>query len=106
MKLPVDQNAAVSFFWVGDLENPWREPMNFYGTSAANAKSHTVSVEHEPASRGIETWITASEMQTLIDKFEQAQPRWVDSKAVKAFGPWEKPKDGYHIHKLLKVHWL
>jgi hypothetical protein len=92
---PVDQHTAVSFFWFGDMESHWREPMNFYVTSGSDRKLHTVSVEHGPASRGVETWISASEMRTLITKLEQSQLGWEDSRTVAPLVPWQKRTDGH-----------
>jgi hypothetical protein len=79
---PIDRTTAVSFFWFGDMESHWRHPMNFYVASASDPRLHTVSVEHGLVSRGVETWITASEMQTLIAKLSRSHLEWMDSKTV------------------------
>ena len=85
---PIDRTTAVSFFWFGDIESHWRDPMNFYVASASDPRLHTVSIEHGLASRGVETWITASEMQTLIEKLSRSHLEWMDSKTVVPFTPW------------------
>ena len=76
---PVDQRTAVSFYWFGDMESHWRDPMNFYVAGASDPRLHTVSLEHGPASKGVETWITAPEMQALIEKLAQSRLEWLDS---------------------------
>lgn len=91
---PIDRTTAVSFFWFGDMESHWREPMNFYVASASDPRLHTVSIEHGPASRGVETWITPPEMQTLIEKLAQSDLEWFESKSVAPFKAWQKRTDG------------
>lgn len=92
---PVDQRTAVSFYWFGDMESHWRDPMNFYVAGANDPRLHTVSLEHGPASKGVETWITAPEMQAMIEKFAQSRLEWLDSKKVEPFKPWQKRDDGH-----------
>jgi hypothetical protein len=92
---PVDRTTAVSFFWFGDIESHWRHPMNFYVADASDPRLHTVFLDHGPASKGVETWITAREMQTLIDKLAQSNYGWQDSKTVEHFKPWQKRTDGH-----------
>ena len=91
---PVDQTTAVSFFWFGDMESHWRHPMNLYVAGSSDPRLHTVSLEDGPASKGVETWITASEMRTLIEKLAESHLEWLDSKAVGPFKPWLKRTDG------------
>ena len=90
----VDGTSAVSFFWFGDIESHWREPMNFYVSTANDPKLHTVSIGHGLSSRGVETWITASEMQSLLKRLSESPLRWTDSKLVVPFKPWMKRTDG------------
>jgi hypothetical protein len=85
----------VSFFWFGDMESHWRDPMNFYVTSANDPKLHTVSIEHGLSSRGWETWVTASEMRTLLDRLSNSGLEWTDSKTVAPFKSWTKRTDGH-----------
>jgi hypothetical protein len=92
---PIDRTTAVSFFWFGDMESHWRQPMNFYVANASDPKLHTVSMESGLSSKGVETWITASEMQTLIERLSESHLRWMDSKAVLPFKPWLKRTDGH-----------
>jgi hypothetical protein len=92
---PIDRTTAVSFFWFGDMESHWRAPMNLYVASANDPRLHTVSIEHGMTSRGVETWITASEMQTLIEKLSRSHLEWMDSKTVVPFKPWPKRTDGH-----------
>jgi hypothetical protein len=91
---PIDRTTAVSFFWFGDMDSHFRRPMNFYVASANDSKLHTVSFEQR-LSRGVETWITASEMQTLIEKLSRSHLQWMDSKTVVPFEPWPKRTDGH-----------
>jgi hypothetical protein len=92
---PVDQHTAVSFFWFGDMESHWRDPMNFYVANANDPKLHRVSIGIGFASRGVETWITASEMQTLVAKLLQSHFEWVDSRTVLPLQPWSRRTDGH-----------
>jgi hypothetical protein len=95
VNLPVDQHTAVSFFWFGDMESHWRHPMNFYVANVTDPKLHSVSIGNGLASRGVETWVTASEMQTLIAKLSQSHLEWVDSRTVLPLPPWSKRTDGH-----------
>jgi hypothetical protein len=95
LRSPIDLTTAVSFFWSGDMESHWREPMNFYGASAGDPKLHTVSIEHGLSSRGVDTWITTSEMKTLLERLSESSLRWTDSKTVVPFKPWSKRTDGH-----------
>ncbi len=92
---PIDRTTAVSFFWFGDMESHWREPMNFYVASASDPKLHTVSMEYGVSSKGVETWITTSEMQILIERLSESHLQWTDSKTVSPFKPWSKRTDGH-----------
>lgn len=63
LNYPVDRTTAVSFFYFGDLESHWREPMNIYVTDAGDPRLHTVFFDHGPASKGVATWITAQKCE-------------------------------------------
>jgi hypothetical protein len=91
----IDRTTAVSFFWFGDMESHWREPMNIYVASASDPKLHTVSIGDGLSSKGVETWITTAEMQTLVERLSESHLRWTDSKAVSPFKPWPKRTDGH-----------
>lgn len=90
---PLDRTTAVSFFWFGDMESHWRQPMNFYVAGANDPKLHTVSVEF--GSKGVETWITAAEMGALIEKLSRSDLEWMDSKRVEPFKAWNRRTDGH-----------
>jgi hypothetical protein len=64
------------------MESHWRHPMNFYVQNASDPKLQTVSIESGSSSKGVETWITAAEMQTLIEGFSESHLRWMDSKSA------------------------
>ena len=92
---PVDRNTAVSFFWFGDMESHWRDPMNFYVASVGDPKLHTVSIGHGSGSKGVETWITAAEMQALVQKLAQSRFGWLDTRKREQFKPWQERTDGH-----------
>jgi hypothetical protein len=93
---PVDGTTAVSFFYIGDMWSHWRDPMNFYVVGAGDSKLHTVSLDSGPRAKGVETWITASEMRVLIDKFSQSDLEWLDSKTVEPFKARQNRRDGQY----------
>jgi hypothetical protein len=90
-----DQTTVVSFFWFGDMESHWREPMNFYVAGANDPKLHTVSFGRFD-SKGVDTWITAAEMSTLIEKLSKSDLSWMHSKKVQPLKAWNRRTDGHN----------
>ena len=64
--------------------------LNFYVVDPADPRLHTVVVDQGLDSKGWETWITASEMRTLIEKLSQADLEWQQSSKIEYFGSWLK----------------
>jgi hypothetical protein len=90
LNAPIGRTTAVSFFWFGDMESHWRQPMNFYVADVIDPKLHTVLF----GSNGVETWITAAEMRSLIGKLSRSDLEWMDSKKVEPFKAWKRRTDG------------
>lgn len=87
LSAPVDKQTAVSFFWFGDMDSHFREPMDFYTVPAADPRLHTVKVrEAVYPDRPWTTFVTASEMERLIVGLESLDLNWVDSSRREAFG--------------------
>ena len=99
----IDRHTAVSFFWFGDMESHWHDPMNLYVVNADDPRLHTVSIEHGPESKGVETWITAPEMQVLVQKLALSRLGWLDSKVKRPFQPWQKRTDGHDTFDITVV---
>jgi len=90
---PVDRTTAVSFFYVGDMWSHWRDPMNLYVADASDPRLHTVSLDHGLRTKGVEAWITASEMRGLIDKLARSDLEWLNSKTVEPFKARQDRRD-------------
>lgn len=103
LSAPIDRNTAVSFFWFGDMESHWRDPMNFYVARVDDPKLHTVSIEPGLDSKGVETWITAAEMQALVEKLAHSRLKWLDMKTREQFKPWSKRRDGHDTFDITVV---
>jgi hypothetical protein len=100
---PVDRRTAVSFFYFGDIQSHFRQPMNLYVAAEGDSRLHTVQANFGANSTGLETWITAAEMQTLIGELAHSDLDWVDSKVVEPFGAWQKRRDGEHSFDIIVV---
>jgi len=100
---PVDRTTAVSFFYIGDLESHFRQPTNLYVAAEGDPRLHTVHFDSGPNSRGLETWITASEMRALVDKLAHSDLAWVDSKTVEPIKGWHDRRDGQYSFDLTVV---
>lgn len=91
---PVTERTAVSFFWFGDMDSHFRSPMNFYVVPDADSRLHKVEVE-----AGDDQWnafISASEMQSLIDGLKALDLRWVDFKGREVFKSlFKRTDDGF-----------
>jgi hypothetical protein len=99
----IDGTTAVSFFWFGDMWSHWRDPMNLYVVDAGDPRLHTVSFDSGPREKGVETWITPSEMRLLIDKLAQSDLEWLDSKTVEPFKAWQNRRDGQYSFDITVV---
>ncbi len=91
---PVGRTTAVTFFWFGDIESHWRQPMNFYVADASDPRLHTLSFGGLDA-RGDDAWITAAEMKALIEKLSRSGLKWMDSKRVEQFKAWNQREKGH-----------
>lgn len=80
---PVTAKTAVSFFWFGDMDSHFRSPINFYVVPDGDPKLHKVVVE--ATDHQWNAYISASEMQCLIDGLKAFGLRWVDSKGREMF---------------------
>jgi hypothetical protein len=88
---PITESTAISFFWIGDLDSHFRDPMNFYAVSHTDRRFHTVSVDHQ-----WNAFISSSEMQGLIDGLKALHLDWVDSSGREEFVDYRKRNnDGF-----------
>lgn len=99
----VDRRTAVSFFWFGDMESHWRDPMNFFVVGASDPRLHSVFLETGSTAKGVDTWITATEMRALIGKLARSPLAWTDSETVESLKPWKKRKDGQYSFDITVV---
>lgn len=80
---PVTDSTAVSFFWFGDMDSNFRSPINFYVVSEGDRKLHTVAVES--AGHQWNAFVSASEMELLINGLKALGLPWVDSSGRAVF---------------------
>jgi hypothetical protein len=77
---PVDQSSAVSFFWFGDMDSHFRQPMNFFVVPASDRRLHTVEIDHaRHANGGWNAYMTVSETENLIAHLKHPRLLWSDS---------------------------
>lgn len=87
LSAPVGNQTAVRFFWFGDMDSHFREPMDFYTVSATDPRLHTVEMpDPNHLDRPWTTFVTVPEMKHLIGGLESLNLNWVDSSRREAFG--------------------
>jgi len=87
---PVTEETAVSFFWIGDLDSHWRDPIDFYTVADTDRRLHTV--EMAPAAnpkRQPMAFIKRLEMQRLIEGVKSLGLHWVDIRRKEVLRDYE-----------------
>ena len=82
---PADLSTAIRFYWFGDMWSHWRHPINFYTVDTNDKRLHTVLMPSPIHPEGIAAFVTASEMQTLLNKLAQSDYDWTTSRKVEKF---------------------
>ncbi|MDR3792882.1 MAG: hypothetical protein P4L03_05820 [Terracidiphilus sp.] len=83
---PISDKTALSFFWFGDMESHFRDPINFYAVPGADSRLHKVSLANgEMRDDQVDVFISAAEMERLLEGLKSLGLHWDDSKDREVF---------------------
>jgi hypothetical protein len=83
---PISDKTALSFFWFGDMESHFRDPINFYAVPDADSKLHKVSLDNgEMRDDQVDVFVSAAEMKRLLEGLKSLGLHWDDSKGREVF---------------------
>jgi hypothetical protein len=85
---PITDKTALSFYWFGDMESHFRDPVNFYVVPDAAPILHKVMFG--PPDTQANVFVTAEEMRKILDGLKGLFLRWNDSRGREVF------KDTFH----------
>lgn len=73
---PINERTALRFYWFGDIDSHFRNPIDFYAVPAADRRLHSVDFSSPDT---VSTFITAAEMKNLIETLKSRNLNWFDS---------------------------
>jgi hypothetical protein len=88
LNAPINEKTALSFYWFGDMDSHFRDPINFFVVSDADHRMHKVEMPDED--RQVNVFISAGEMKRIFDGLLALALPWADSRGREVF------KDKFH----------
>lgn len=85
---PVNEKCAVSFYWFGDMESHFRDPINFFTVPDADGRLH--KVELPDSDRQVNVFVSSTEMKRILEGLKALDLSWVDLRGRETF------KDKFH----------
>ncbi|MGA8938923.1 MAG: hypothetical protein WB439_07140 [Acidobacteriaceae bacterium] len=74
-----DKTTAVQFYWFGDMDSHWRQPMNLYVVDASDPRLHKVEFKQEPLHEAAIAYISLPEMQKIITQLSRSDDLWYET---------------------------
>jgi hypothetical protein len=74
---PINEKTALSFYWFGDMDSHFRNPIDFYVLSVADHRLHSVDFKNPDT---VSTFISSAEMKNITETLKSIGLRWVDSR--------------------------
>lgn len=64
---PITEKTALSFFWFGDMESHFRNPVNFFVVRDADQRLHKVEFTDFVTDDQVNMFVSATEMKRILD---------------------------------------
>ncbi len=87
---PITEKTALSFFWFGDMDSHFRNPINFFVVPDADRRLHDVELTDFIKDDQVNIFVSAGEMNRILEGLKALGLNWWDSRGREAF------KDAYH----------
>jgi hypothetical protein len=78
LNAPITEKTALSFFWFGDMESHFRNPVNFFVVPDADPRLHKVELTDFITDDQANMFVSAGEMQQILDGLKSLGLRWTD----------------------------
>jgi hypothetical protein len=91
---PINEKTALSFFWFGDMDSHFRDPINFFVVPDADPRLHKVDVD-----RQVNVFVSAGELKRILEGLKALGLRWADStrqRSVQRYAPPQRYRDAGH----------
>jgi hypothetical protein len=88
LNAPINEETALSFFWFGDMESHFRDPIDFFVVADADSRLHKVEMpgnDHQ-----VNMFVSAGEMKRIFEGLKALALPWADLRGREAF------KDTFH----------
>ena len=76
-KEPVTSETALSFFWFGDMESHFRNPVDFHVVANRDPNFHKVQFTH--VGDDVDIYISANEMTRMLAQLKALNLIWFDA---------------------------
>jgi hypothetical protein len=77
---PINEKTALSFYWFGDMDSHFRDPINFFVVPDADPKLHRVVVDSQ-----MNAFVSAEELKRILQGLKELDLRWGDSRGREVF---------------------
>jgi hypothetical protein len=75
---PITEKTALSFFWFGDMESHFRNPVNFFVVPDNDHRLHKVEFTDFITDDQVNMFVSAAEMKRILDGLKSLGLRWSD----------------------------
>jgi hypothetical protein len=75
---PITEKTALSFFWFGDMESHFRNPVNFFVVPDADRRLHKVELTDFVTDDQANMFVSAGEMKRILGGLKSLGLRWTD----------------------------
>lgn len=75
---PITEKTALSFYWFGDMESHFRNPVNFFVVSDGDVKLHKVELTDFITDDQANMFVSSLEMQRILGGLKSLQLDWAD----------------------------
>jgi hypothetical protein len=82
---PITEKTALSFFWFGDMESHFRNPVNFFVVPDADHRLHKVELTDFITDDQANMFVSAMEMKRILEGLKALGLRWSDSRGRAVF---------------------
>lgn len=82
---PITDKTALSFFWFGDTESHFRNPVNFFVVPDADRRLHKVEFTDFITDDQINMFVSTAEMKRILDGLKSLGLRWSDLRGREEF---------------------
>jgi hypothetical protein len=82
---PVTEKTALSFFWFGDMDSHFRNPVNFFVVKDADHQLHKVQLTDFVKDDQANVFVSEEEMERILKAVKALDLSWYDSSGRKKF---------------------